>query len=119
MQKEFSFQYHPGLENLADFYTKAFTSKDTQRMRPFYVHEKNSQQFLTRALLPSAWRGCVGISRDSPNNGKTQKLLHTYESQIPSTRNNNDHDSTSKYNDLNKQIWREIRKYPRYVSKGH
>ena len=88
-------------------------------MWPFYVHEKISKDFLTRALLPSTHRGCVGILRDSPYNGKTQKLLHTYESQIPSTRNNNDRDSTSKYNDLAKQIWQALRKHQRYVSKGH
>ena len=41
-QKYFSFLHHQGQENLGDFQTKAFTSKDAQLARPFYVHEKAS-----------------------------------------------------------------------------
>ncbi len=43
-QKYFLFLHHPGQENLGDFQTKAFTSKDAQHTRPFYVHEKTSPQ---------------------------------------------------------------------------
>ena len=43
-QKYFSFLHHPGQENLGDFQTKAFTSKDAQHAQPFYVHEKNFPQ---------------------------------------------------------------------------
>ena len=87
-QKEFTFHYHPGLENLADYHTKAFNAKDTQRVRPFYVHEKNSPRKLIRALLPSTRRGCVGKSRDSYDNRKPLPYLRTYKSQKPSPDSN-------------------------------
>ena len=64
-QKYFAFHHHPGQENLADYHTKYFTTKDEQHARPFYVHENISPRHLVRALLPSTRRGCVETSRDS------------------------------------------------------
>ena len=63
-QKYFSFHHHPGQENLGDLQTKAFTAKDTERIRPFYQHMNNSPRTLVRAMLPSTRRGCVGNIRD-------------------------------------------------------
>jgi hypothetical protein len=59
-QKYFAFHYHPGHENLGDFHTKSFSSKDTQIVIPYYVHTSQSPRQLVRALLPSTRRGCVG-----------------------------------------------------------
>ena len=64
-QKYFSFQHHSGQEKLSDFYTKAFTSKDSQHARLFYVHEKTSPQKVVRVLKPSTWKGCVEKMQDS------------------------------------------------------
>ena len=60
VQKLFSFRYHPGQENMGDFYTKAFNAKDTQRATPFYLQNRHSPRTLVRALMPSTRRGCVG-----------------------------------------------------------
>ena len=64
-QEIFDFIYHPGHENLADYYTKAFTGKEMIQKRPFYLHMKNSPRILLRALLPRIRRGCVNNKRDS------------------------------------------------------
>ena len=77
-QKYFSFLHHPGQENLGDFQTKAFTSKDAQHARPFYVHEKTSPRQLVRALMPSTRRGCVGKMQDSCVHRRPLPSLPTY-----------------------------------------
>ena len=56
----FSIQWHPGQENLADYFTKHFESKHHQEVRPWYLHMHNSPRFLPRAVAPSTLRGCVG-----------------------------------------------------------
>ena len=58
-QKYFAFHHYPGQENLGDYHTKSFTTKDAQHARPFYVHENIPPRSLVRALLPSTRRGCV------------------------------------------------------------
>ena len=77
IQKLFKFCYHPGFENLGDLYTKAYTSKDTQHKRPFYIHTPKSPRYLTRSQLPHIRRGCVGTSRDSLSHIGTRKLNQT------------------------------------------
>ena len=57
--KMFKFHYHPGQENLADYHTKSFTGKDTQREKPFYIHDNPPPRYLVRTLMPSTRRGCV------------------------------------------------------------
>ena len=57
---EFDVQWHPGQENLADYFTKHFESRHHQEVRPWYLHMQSSPQFLPRAVAPSTLRGCVG-----------------------------------------------------------
>ena len=64
MNKQFDVQWHPGKENLADYFTKHFDTKHHQSVRPWYVHEQNSPRELPRAAAPKALRGCVGILDD-------------------------------------------------------
>ena len=54
-------QWHPGLENLADYYTKHFEAGHHRTARPWYLHEPQSVRWLPRAAAPKALRGCVGI----------------------------------------------------------
>ena len=61
LNKEFDMQWHPGQENLADYFTKHFEATHHQNVRPWYVHEHNSPQELPREAAPKALRGCVGI----------------------------------------------------------
>ena len=84
-QKQFNFRYHPGYENLGDLYTKAHNGKDTQHMRPFYVHTTNSPRFLERAQLPHIRRGCVETIRDSQSRIASRKLVRTRGTQARRT----------------------------------
>ena len=49
----FDVQWHPGQENLADYFTKHFDSKHHQEVRPWYLHMHNSPSVLPRAAAPS------------------------------------------------------------------
>ena len=60
-QNIFSFHWHPGQENLADYQSKHHTGAHHQAVRPWYLHETNSQIILPRAQKPSTLKGCVGI----------------------------------------------------------
>jgi len=51
--------WYPGLENLGDYVTKHHGAKHHQHARPYYTHQSNSPRHLTRALSPSALRGCA------------------------------------------------------------
>jgi hypothetical protein len=50
--------WHPGLENLGDYVTKHHGPKHHQHTRPYYTQQSNSPRHLSRALAPSALRGC-------------------------------------------------------------
>ena len=56
----FDIQWHPGKENMADYFTKHFDSKHHQEVRPWYLHMPQSPRQLPRAQAPSTLRGCVG-----------------------------------------------------------
>ena len=56
----FDVQWHPGQENLADYFMKHFEGRHHQEVRPWYLHMNNSPKFLPRAVAPSTLRGCVG-----------------------------------------------------------
>eukprot|EP00804_Cyclotella_cryptica_P001099 CCRYP_008385-RA/>CCRYP_008385-RA protein AED:0.18 eAED:0.13 QI:0/0/0/1/0.4/0.16/6/0/1406 len=59
-QHHFHVRWHPGQENLADYFTKHFDTRHHISVRPWYLHTKDSPQFLPRAAAPSSLRGCVG-----------------------------------------------------------
>jgi hypothetical protein len=67
LNKEFDVQWHPGKENLADYFTKHFDAAHHQHVRPWYVHEQNSPRELPRAAAPKALRGCVGTQEGRYN----------------------------------------------------
>ena len=61
----------PGLENLADYFTKHHTAKHHIKVCPYYLHMDNSPRTLTKAPSPSRLRGCVeagfhGYTKQSP-----------------------------------------------------
>ena len=56
----FNVTWHPGQENLADYFTKHFEAKHHQTVRPWYLLMHNSPRILPRALAPTALKGCVG-----------------------------------------------------------
>ena len=63
-RKNFTVTWHPGKENLADYFTKHFDAKHHQTVRPYYLHLNNSPTHLPRALAPSTLKGCVGTLPD-------------------------------------------------------
>ena len=71
--KKIKFTYKPGQENLANYYTKAFSGKEMIQQRPFYQHMKESPRILQRAHLPHTRQGCVESKQDS-----LCKLISTY-----------------------------------------
>ncbi len=52
--------WHPGQENLADYQSKHHVGSHHLAARPWYLHMRDSPRFLSRALRPSALKGCVG-----------------------------------------------------------
>ena len=53
--------WYPGLENLADYFSKHFPTKQYIHARPIYLQCKNSPRYLQRSASPSTLQGCVGI----------------------------------------------------------
>jgi hypothetical protein len=56
----FNVTWHPGQENLADYFTKHFDARHHQLVCPYYLHMHNSPTTLPRALAPRTLKGCVG-----------------------------------------------------------
>jgi hypothetical protein len=56
----FKVYWHPGQENLADYFTKHFDAKHHQAVRQWYLHAPGAPRLLPRAAAPSTLRGCVG-----------------------------------------------------------
>ena len=44
---------------------KHHTGIVTQHVHPYYIHESTSTTLLSRAMVPSAWRGCAEILGDT------------------------------------------------------
>ena len=63
-QNVYSFKWHPGMENLADYQSKHHPGAHHTAVRPYYLHETNSPLELPRAIKPSTLKGCVGILPD-------------------------------------------------------
>ena len=52
----FDVVWHPGLENLVDYFTKHFSAVHHRQVRAFYLREANSPSELSRALAPRELR---------------------------------------------------------------
>jgi hypothetical protein len=63
-QGMYDISWHPGQENLADYQSKHHIGAHHLAVRPWYLHTKNSPQYLPRAVRPSTLKGCVGTLED-------------------------------------------------------
>ena len=63
-RKLFDVRWHPGQENLADYFTKHFDTPHHIAVRPWYLHTNASPLVLPRAAAPKSLRGCVGTLPD-------------------------------------------------------
>ena len=62
--KYFRVRWAPGLQNLADYFTKHHTAAHHLKVRPYYVHMSKSAHYLTQAPSPRDLRGCVECSKN-------------------------------------------------------
>jgi hypothetical protein len=63
-QNVYSFQWHPGMENLADYQSKHHAGVHHTVVGTYYLHEKNSPREVPHANQPSTLKGCVGTLKD-------------------------------------------------------
>ena len=83
----FDVQWHPGQENLADYFTKHFDSKHHQEVRPWYLHMHNSPSLLPRAAAPSTLRGCVGtLPNGYIRSAPLPRMAVPWDSRVPTYR---------------------------------
>jgi hypothetical protein len=59
--KQFAVHWHPGLENMGDYYTKNHPTSHHQRVCPYYLFEPTSPLELPRAPTPEELQGCAKI----------------------------------------------------------
>ncbi|KAL7483088.1 hypothetical protein ACHAW6_013638 [Cyclotella cf. meneghiniana] len=65
-RKQFSVHWHPGLENMGDYYTKHHPPSHHQRVRPYYLFEPTSPLELPQAPTPEELQGCAKIPFSAP-----------------------------------------------------
>ncbi len=63
-QNVYSFQWHSGMENLADYQSKHHPGVHHTAVRPYYLHEKNPPWELPGANRPNTLNVCVGTLKD-------------------------------------------------------
>jgi hypothetical protein len=63
-QNVYSFKWHPGMENLADYQSKHHPGAHLTAVRPHYLHKTNSPLELPCAIRQSTLKGCVGTLKD-------------------------------------------------------
>jgi hypothetical protein len=79
-RNQFSVHWHPGLENMGDYYTKHHPASHHQRVRPYYLHEPTSPLELPRAPTPEELRGCAKIPFSAP-----RQTLHFSQTALPAS----------------------------------
>ena len=99
-QNMYALHWHPGQENLADYQSKHHIGAHHRAVRPWYLHQADSPQFLPRAASPSALKGCVGTLEDGyirkvplprvPRIQQSTSVQHVVASAVPTTRNSSD-----------------------------
>jgi hypothetical protein len=84
-QNMYSFKWHPGMENLADYQSKHHPGAHHTAVRPYYLHETNSPLELPRAIKPSTLKGCVGTLKDGYVRNVTLPRVSVLQSASPTT----------------------------------
>ena len=95
-RNNFNVTWHPGKENLADYFTKHFDAKHHQTVRPYYLHQQNSPTQLPRALPPSTLKGCVGPLPHAYARSAPLPRLRTDRAQTPTVNLHGAHQSARK-----------------------
>eukprot|EP00956_Cyclotella_meneghiniana_P021059 scaffold37874_cov42-Cyclotella_meneghiniana.AAC.3 len=85
-QKIFNVRWHPGQENLADYFTKHFEPRHHINVRPWYLHTSTSPTLLPRADTPSSRRGCVGTLPNGYTRTSPLPRIPSSKSRVPRGR---------------------------------
>ena len=59
LEKLFQIRWAPGLQNLANYFTKHHPPWHHHKVCPYYVHMPDSPKYLASAPSPSELQGCV------------------------------------------------------------
>ena len=70
-QQVFKVHWAPGIQNLADYFTKHHMAAHHKKVRPYYLHCSNSPRVLANAPSPQRLRGCAKTSFDQYTKGMT------------------------------------------------
>ena len=70
-QQFFKVIWAPGLQNLADYFTKHHPAAHHQKVRPYYLSCSNSPNILENAPAPRRLRGCVNTPNGKYTRGMT------------------------------------------------
>jgi hypothetical protein len=82
----FNVKWHPGLEQLGDYYTKHHPTSHHIQIRPFYLHEPTSPLILPRAPTPEELRGCAKIPMATPISRQPLAFSERQPFRLPLTR---------------------------------
>ena len=81
----FNITWHPGQENLVDYFTKHFDDKHHQAVLPWYLQLLDSPTILPRTLAPSKLKGCVGTLPNGYTRSAPQPQLRPDTSTVART----------------------------------
>ena len=70
-QQVFKVIWAPGIQNLADYFTKHHMAAHYQKVRPYYLSYHNSPHTLANAPAPRRLRGCVNTPNGKYTRGMT------------------------------------------------
>ena len=70
-QQVFKVLWAPGIQNLADYFTKHHMAAHHKKVRPYYLNGPNSPTILADAPSPQRLRGCVKTSDGKYTRGMT------------------------------------------------
>ena len=74
--------HQPGVENLADYPTKAHYGQIHRHVRSYCLQMPNSPTILHRAAMPSTWQGCTEILGDRYQGKIPLPRIPTYQAQV-------------------------------------
>jgi hypothetical protein len=84
-RKQFNVHWHPGQENMGDYYSKHHPTSHHIRVRPYYLLEPNSPLELPRAMTPAELRGCAKTPMALPTSRQPLAFPYHQHSRLSDT----------------------------------
>ena len=76
--KQYDVRWHPFQENLDNYTSKDHIERHNMKVHTIYLHMKNSQQLIQRAMISSDLQGCVGKAAGGYIWGHTLPLIPSF-----------------------------------------